>query len=64
MKKKLPIIIHLIVILIVIPCFLIGVLLHLVGGIFKTFGYLFQFDMESAAEVWMDIYYDVKNFKY
>lgn len=62
--KKTPIVIHLIATLFVVPCYLIGILFHIVGGAFKTFGYLFQFDMNSAVEVWMDIYDDVKNLRY
>ncbi len=63
-KNKLPLIIKIIAIAIVIPCYLIGVLFHIVGGTFKTFGYLFQFDINSAAEVWIDIYTDVRNLRY
>lgn len=63
-SSKLPIAIHLIAILFVVPCYLIGILFHIIGGTFKTFGYLFQFDMNSAAEVWMDIYDAVKNLRY
>ncbi len=63
-KKNLPLIIHLLSIFLVIPCYLIGILFHIVGGTFKTFGYLFQFDINEAADVWTDIYYDIKNLKY
>lgn len=37
-KQKYPIVIHLIAFLFVIPCYLIGLLFHIIGGTFKTFG--------------------------
>ena len=64
MKGKLPIIIHVIAVLFVIPCYLIGLLFHIVGSTFKTFGYLFQFDLDAAAELWMDLYDDVMNLRF
>lgn len=62
--KKLPIIIHLISILFVIPMYLIGLLFHISGTTFLSIGYLLQFDIEEAAEAWIYMYDRVKNIRY
>lgn len=59
----LPFTLKLIVIFVVIPSYLIGILFLIIGGAFKTFGYLFQLDKQSAAEIWLDMYDDVKNLR-
>lgn len=62
-KRKLIVIVNIVMFLFVVPLYLMGVLFHIVGSTFKTFGYLFQLDIKSASEIWMDMYDDTMNIK-
>ena len=62
-KKGQPFLVY-VILAILTPFFIMGGLVLVTGTAIKSIGYLLCFNVDDAAEQWLDVYEEVKRFRF